>query len=89
MELNAALRRRPHARLALNVYVGAVFVFLMLPLFIVFPISFSNDPFLAFPPQSWGVKYYLALPFRMLRNASRRLRQPVKDWLRDRRRSSR
>jgi hypothetical protein len=39
------------------------------------------------PRQRWEIvrKYYLALPFRVLRNASRRLRQPLKDWLRDRR----
>ena len=33
-------------------------------------------------------KYYLALPFRVLRNASRRLRQPIKDLIRDRRKRS-
>jgi FkbM family methyltransferase len=39
------------------------------------------------PRQRWEIvrKYYLALPFRMLRNASRRLRQPFKDRLRARR----
>jgi putative spermidine/putrescine transport system permease protein len=40
----------------------ALFAFLLAPVVLVFPISFSNDPFLAFPPQSWGVKYYLDLP---------------------------
>ena len=30
-------------------------------------------------------KYYLALPLRVLRNKSRALRQPIKDWLRSRR----
>jgi FkbM family methyltransferase len=36
----------------------------------------------------WEVvrKYFLALPFRILRNASRRLRQPIKDRLRNRQR---
>jgi hypothetical protein len=31
--------------------------------------------------ERWQVirKYYLALPFRILRNVSRRLRQPLKD----------
>jgi FkbM family methyltransferase len=39
------------------------------------------------PRERWDIirKYYLALPFRIARNASRRLRQPIKDWLRDRR----
>jgi putative spermidine/putrescine transport system permease protein len=45
-------------------FVVALFVFLLAPVVLVFPISFSNDPFLAFPPQSWGVKYYAALPAR-------------------------
>ena len=38
----------------------------------------------------WEVlrKYYLALPFRVLRNASRRLRQPVKDLMRDHRKEN-
>ncbi len=30
-------------------------------------------------------KYYLALPLRVLRNLSRRLRQPIKDWTQARR----
>ena len=47
-----------------TVFVAVLFAFLLAPVLLVFPISFSNDPFLAFPPQSWGVKYYLALPSR-------------------------
>jgi FkbM family methyltransferase len=37
--------------------------------------------------EKWQIvrKYYLALPFRIARNLSRRARQPFKDWLRDRR----
>src|SRR5205823_4844967 len=33
--------------------------------------------------ERWEIirKYYLALPFRVARNASRRLRQPIKDWM--------
>ncbi|MDJ1157630.1 ABC transporter permease [Chelatococcus sp. SYSU_G07232] len=42
--------------------VGLLFAFLLAPVLFVFPISFSNDPFLAFPPQSWGFKYFAALP---------------------------
>ena len=42
------------------------------------------------PRQRWEIlrKYYLALPFRMLRNVSRRLRQPLKDRLRARQRAA-
>jgi FkbM family methyltransferase len=41
--------------------------------------------------ERWNIirKYYLALPFRIARNASRRLRQPIKDWMRDRARERR
>jgi FkbM family methyltransferase len=36
--------------------------------------------------ERWDIvrKYYLGLPFRIARNASRRMRQPFKDWLRAR-----
>jgi FkbM family methyltransferase len=39
------------------------------------------------PRERWEIvrKYYLALPFRIARNASRRMRQPIKDWMRRRR----
>jgi putative spermidine/putrescine transport system permease protein len=46
--------------------IAVLFAFLLAPVLLVFPISFSNDPYLTFPPQSWGVKYYLALPQRPL-----------------------
>jgi hypothetical protein len=40
-------------------------------------------------PDRWHLlrKYYLALPLRILRDRSRALRQPIKDWLRSRRAS--
>ena len=63
MELSAAARRHPvraRGRIALNVYVGAVFVFLMLPLFIVFPISFSSASYLQFPPPGYSLRWYEA-----------------------------
>jgi putative spermidine/putrescine transport system permease protein len=47
-----------------TILVGVLMLFLLAPVLFVFPISFSNDPFLAFPPQSWGVKYYVDLPNR-------------------------
>lgn len=42
--------------------VVLLFVFLLAPVVLVFPMSFSNDPFLMFPPESWGIKYYAELP---------------------------
>lgn len=46
------------ARIALRVYVGLVFLFLMLPLFIVFPISFSSSSYLEFPPPGFSLRWY-------------------------------
>lgn len=41
--------------------VLALYVFLLAPLLIVFPLSFSNDQFLTFPPESWGIKWYVEM----------------------------
>ena len=40
----------------------ALYTFLLAPLFPVFILSFSNDSYLGFPPSSWGVRWYAALP---------------------------
>jgi putative spermidine/putrescine transport system permease protein len=44
-----------------RIVVTALFVFLLAPLIVVLLTSFSNDAFLAFPPQSWGFGGYRAL----------------------------
>jgi putative spermidine/putrescine transport system permease protein len=41
--------------------VAVLFLFLLAPLIVVLLTSFSNDAFLAFPPQSWGFGGYRAL----------------------------
>ena len=52
--------------------VGILTLFLLAPVLFVVPVSFSNDPFLVFPPRSWGLRYYLDLPNRtVLVNAFR------------------
>jgi len=56
-------RHRSHKRgwvVALRIYTGLVFVFLMLPLLIVFPISFSSSAYLRFPPPSFSFRWYEA-----------------------------
>jgi ABC-type spermidine/putrescine transport system permease subunit II len=40
------------------VVVGVISVFLLAPIVLVFVLSFSDDPFISFPPQSWGVEQY-------------------------------
>ncbi|MFG1302243.1 ABC transporter permease [Xanthobacter sp. V3C-3] len=46
---------------ALKIAAGLMFVFLLAPLLVVVPISFSGDDFMAFPPSSWSVKWYGAI----------------------------
>lgn len=41
--------------------VVLLYAFLLSPLLVVVPLSFSNDQFLTFPPESWGIKWYLAM----------------------------
>ena len=64
MELSAQSRvprpRRSGWRVLLYVYSALVFAFLMLPLFIVFPISFSSASYLQFPPPGWSLRWYAA-----------------------------
>jgi putative spermidine/putrescine transport system permease protein len=42
-------------RIMMRVCCGAVCVFLILPVFVVFPVSFSDDLFLQFPPKKIGM----------------------------------
>jgi putative spermidine/putrescine transport system permease protein len=44
--------------IALRVHTALVFLFLMLPLLIVFPISFSSSPYLRFPPPGLSLRWY-------------------------------
>lgn len=50
----------PAWRIALYVWCGLVFFFLMAPLVIVFPLSFSASPYLQFPPPGWSLRWYEA-----------------------------
>ncbi len=44
--------------LPFRVTVGLLYLFLLAPILVVVPLSFSNDNYLTFPPQSWGVRWY-------------------------------
>ncbi|MGU3494963.1 ABC transporter permease [Xanthobacteraceae bacterium A53D] len=46
---------------ALKVLALVMFIFLLAPLLVVLPISFSGDAYMAFPPSSWSVKWYFAI----------------------------
>lgn len=41
--------------------VLCLYLFLLAPMLIVLPLSFSNDSYLTFPPQSWGMRWYGAM----------------------------
>jgi putative spermidine/putrescine transport system permease protein len=61
--LPAAARSSPLARFdlgraLLGLFCVAVGVFLILPIFIVIPISFSSAQFLQFPPPGWSLQWY-------------------------------
>jgi len=43
---------------SMRVIVGLLFLFLLAPVLLVFPISFSGDDVLAFPPNSWSLRWY-------------------------------
>ncbi|MGZ9724136.1 ABC transporter permease [Rhizobium miluonense] len=47
--------------LSFRILVTVLFIYLLAPVILVFPLSFSGDAVLAFPPSSWGVRWYTAL----------------------------
>ena len=53
-------RRATPLRIVLRVFCALVLFFLMLPLAIVFPISFSSSASLQFPPPGWSLRWYAA-----------------------------
>ncbi len=46
------------SRWALRLFCALVFLFLLVPLLIVFPLSFSSAPFLQFPPPGFSWQWY-------------------------------
>ncbi len=45
-------------KLPLKIVGTLLYIFLLAPIVIVIPLSFSNDQWLTFPPQTWGVRWY-------------------------------
>lgn len=61
MELKRPRRGPVRAwRIGLHGFCAFVFLFLMAPLIVVFPISFSSSPYLQFPPPGWSLRWYVA-----------------------------
>ncbi|MBC2724069.1 MAG: ABC transporter permease subunit [Desulfosporosinus sp.] len=45
-------------RIGLVVVCMLVFIFMIMPILIVIPLSFSNDLYMCFPPQKWGQELF-------------------------------
>jgi putative spermidine/putrescine transport system permease protein len=45
----------------LRILVAILLLFLLSPVLLVFPISFSADDFISWPPSGWSTRWYLAL----------------------------
>jgi putative spermidine/putrescine transport system permease protein len=48
-------------RLPSRILVLSLYLFLLAPILVVILLSFSNDSYLTFPPQSWGIRWYAAM----------------------------
>jgi putative spermidine/putrescine transport system permease protein len=48
------------SKILLRAFVGLVLLWLMIPIVIIVPMSFSSARFLAFPPPSWSLRWYEA-----------------------------
>lgn len=49
------------ARGLLGAFVALVFAYLLLPISVIVPMSFSNQLYLSFPPPGWSVRWYRGL----------------------------
>jgi ABC-type spermidine/putrescine transport system permease subunit II len=47
--------------IALNIFVSIVLLYLLLPTFVILPISFSEKSYLEFPPSIWSTVWYQRL----------------------------
>ncbi len=45
----------------MKIVVFILFLFLLAPVLLVIPISFSGEQILSFPPESWSLRWYVAL----------------------------
>ncbi len=47
--------------IVVSILAWIMFAFLLAPIVLVVPLSFSNDLIMKFPPDQWGVRWYVAL----------------------------
>lgn len=55
------MQRLSPTRIALYVFTGLAMVWLMVPILIIAPMSFSSARFLQFPPPGWSLRWYESL----------------------------
>lgn len=55
------MRRFSLGRIAYGALVALLLVYLLAPVLFVFPLSFSADSFIAWPPSGWSLRWYEAL----------------------------
>jgi putative spermidine/putrescine transport system permease protein len=58
MNLGARMKRFSFPRMAFAALCVLVLLYLILPILIIVPMSFSGSRFLAFPPPSWSLRWY-------------------------------
>ena len=49
-----------HTSVPMKILVFILFLFLLAPVLLVVPISFSGEQILSFPPASWSLRWYVA-----------------------------
>src|SRR5271165_7023867 len=47
--------------IARGAFTGVAFLYLILPTFVIVPLSFSSSLYLSFPPPGWSTRWYVAL----------------------------
>lgn len=52
------MRKNPSLLALIAAYVAALVLFVFFPIFVILPISFSNDRFMQFPPATFGIRWY-------------------------------
>lgn len=50
--------KRNLSKFLLSAYFFGIIIYMIFPILIILPISFSNNPFLRFPPSNFGVLWY-------------------------------
>ena len=61
LRLPAPRARHAASGVGLNVLAGAIVVFLLAPIVLIFPVSFTNSLYLEFPPSGFSLQWYREL----------------------------